>query len=89
MGHRIGKRIVVILSVGDNPFSPDRGAPLPPQPQHEGQQPVTTLKVSDRIAAELKGDALVLVSIQTDKGLRWRQVTDLVTRPSPTSSPRC
>jgi len=29
---------------------------------------VTTLKVSDRIAAELKGDALVLVSIQTDKG---------------------
>jgi len=29
---------------------------------------VTTLKVSDRIAAELKGDALVLVSIQTDTG---------------------
>ena len=29
---------------------------------------MTTLKVSDRAAAELKGDALVLVSIQTDKG---------------------
>ena len=29
---------------------------------------MTTLKVSDRIAHELKGDALVLVSIQTDKG---------------------
>jgi len=27
VGHRIGKRIVVILSVGDNPFSPDRGPP--------------------------------------------------------------
>jgi len=29
---------------------------------------VTTLKVSDRAAAELKGDALVLVSVQTDLG---------------------
>jgi leucyl aminopeptidase len=29
---------------------------------------VTTLTVSDRSAAELKGDALVLVSVQTDKG---------------------
>jgi leucyl aminopeptidase len=29
---------------------------------------VTTLTVSDRIAAELKSDALVLVSVQTDKG---------------------
>ena len=29
---------------------------------------MTTLKVSDRIAAELKGDALVLVSVQTDQG---------------------
>jgi leucyl aminopeptidase len=29
---------------------------------------VTTLTVSDRTAAELKGDALVLVSVQTEKG---------------------
>jgi len=29
---------------------------------------VTTLSVSDRNAAELKGDALVLVSVETDKG---------------------
>jgi len=29
---------------------------------------VTTLTVSDRTAAELKGDALVLVSVQTDQG---------------------
>ena len=29
---------------------------------------MTTLKVSDRTAAELKGDALVLVSVQTDQG---------------------
>jgi len=29
---------------------------------------VTTLKVSDRTAADLKGDALVLVSVQTDEG---------------------
>ena len=41
-------------------------AALPPH--HEGQMTVTTLKVSDRIAAELKGDALVLVSVQTKEG---------------------
>ncbi len=29
---------------------------------------MTTLKVSDRTAADLKGDALVLVSVQTDEG---------------------
>ena len=29
---------------------------------------MTTLTVSDRTAAELKGDALVLVSVQTDQG---------------------
>ena len=29
---------------------------------------MTTLTVSDRIAAELKSDALVLVSVHTDKG---------------------
>ncbi|MEP7369817.1 MAG: leucyl aminopeptidase [Dermatophilaceae bacterium] len=31
-------------------------------------KPVTTLKVSDRIPADLKGDVLVLVSVQTEKG---------------------
>jgi len=32
------------------------------------RNPVTTLTVSDRTASEMKGDALVLVSVQTDDG---------------------
>jgi len=35
VGHRIAKRTVDILSVGDNPISPDRGKPrrLSPNPK--------------------------------------------------------
>jgi len=38
------------------------------RPDQEGHDPVTTLTVSDRSAAELRGDALVLVSVQADHG---------------------
>ncbi len=68
-GHGTGASAVAILGVGEEPPSP-KMAPRPcraPAPTTKDIT-VTTLKVSDRSAADLKGDALVLVSVQNDKG---------------------
>jgi leucyl aminopeptidase len=45
-----------------------RDRPAPTDPTTKDSNPVTTLTVSDRPVPDLKGDALVLVSVQTGEG---------------------